>query len=172
MEIELSDKDRFMLANQYEILACLTKEENYTLMAETLRAGHKWLYDQYFDYFSENLPEDKADHVLTILELYETMKLSYDNLDDKSGVDEKDLAFPGFDGNNEPELLSFARGLVKHDRYMQVLGAKPKNSHMQTTALYARMIKSWEDMGKPEYPLSKEAIQKILAAQIHPDYRK
>ena len=49
-------------------------------MAENLRDGHKWLYEQGFDHFSENLPEEKVEHVLQILGIYGDMQDSYDQL--------------------------------------------------------------------------------------------
>lgn len=172
MEIELTDKDRLLLANQYEILGLLQKDDVYTRMAETLRLGHKWLYSQYFESFSENLSDEMAEHVLDILELYSNLRGSYAELSDKTGIKEDSVQFKGFDGNRETDLLCFARSLIKHDTYVDVLGEKAKNSHMPTTELYTRMLDCWKDIGSPTYPLSKEDILKILAAQIHPDSRK
>ena len=171
-DIELTDKERLFLANQYEILAALNNDEHLALMAETLKAGHKWLYDQFFDSLSENLPDSQAQHVLTILGIFGDMQASYDNLTDKSGIDQKTLPFPGFDGNNESELLSFADSLIKHGRFESTLGKSARNSHMPTTDLYRRMIQRWKELGSPNYPYGKETIQEILAARIHPDNRK
>ncbi|MEY4704973.1 MAG: hypothetical protein RL042_1175 [Nitrospirota bacterium] len=97
--LDLTDTERLTLANQYEILAELRKNEHYALMAETLRDGYPWLYEQYFDSLAENLPDDKAQHVLTILGIYGDMRDSYAQLTDKTGINERDLALPGFDGN-------------------------------------------------------------------------
>jgi uncharacterized protein YfbU (UPF0304 family) len=171
-DIELTDKERLFLANQYEILAALSDVEHYGLMAEALKAGHKWLYDQFFASLSENLPDFKAQHVLTILGIYGDMKASYDHLADKAGIDEKSLTFPGFDGNNEYDLLSFADGLIKHGRFGTTLGKNARNSGMHTTGTYGRMIDRWRELGSPNYPYSKSAIEEILAARIHPDNRK
>lgn len=171
-DIELTDKERLLLANQYEILATLNDDDNYALMAETLRAGHKWLYDQFFDSISENLPDSQAQHVLRILGVYGDLQASYHDLADKSGIDEKELTFPGFDGNNESELLSFADSLIKHRRFELTLGKTARNSHMPTSDIYGRMIQRWQELGSPNYPYSKKAIQEILAARIHPEHRK
>lgn len=171
-DIELTDKERLFLANQYEILAALNDDEHYALMAETLRAGHKWLYDQFFDSLSENLSDSKAQYVLTILGIFGDMKASYDDLTDKTGIDEKSLTFPGFDGNNECELLSFADGLIKHGRFETTLGKNARNSHMPTSGMYGRMIERWKELGSPNYPYTKSTIEEILAARIHPDNRK
>lgn len=171
-DIELTDKERLFLANQYEILAALNDDEHYALMAETLKAGHKWLYDQFFDSLSENLSDSHAQYVLAILDIFSAMQASYENLTDKSGIDEKALQFPGFDGNNESELLNFADGLIKHGRFESTLGKSARNSRMPTSDLYGRMIQRWKELGSPNYPYRKETIQEILASRIHPDNRK
>lgn len=171
-DLELTDKERLFLANQYEILAALNDDEHYALMAETLMAGHKWLYDQFFDSLSENLPNSKAQYVLTILGIFGDMKASYDGLADKAGIDENSLSFPGFDGNNECDLLGFANSLIKHGRFEVTLGKTARNSHMPTSDMYGRMIVRWKELGSPSYPYSKSAIQEILAVRIHPENRK
>lgn len=171
-DIELTDKERLFLANQYEILAALNDDDHYALMAETLKAGHKWLYDQFFDSLSENLPDSQAQYVLRILGIFGDLQASYHDLADKSGIDEKVLAFPGFDGNNESELLSFADSLIKHGRFESTLGKSARNSHMPTTSIYGRMIQRWQELGSPSYPYNKETIQEILASRIDPDHRK
>ena len=170
-DIELTNKDRLFLANQYEILAALNDDKHYALMAETIKAGHKWLYNQFFDSLSENLPDSQALYVLRILGIFGDLKSSYDNLPDKTGIDEQTLTFSGFDGNNECELLSFADSLIKHGRFEMTLGKCARNSHMPTAGIYGRMIQRWEELGSPSYPYSKETIQEILAARIHPDNR-
>lgn len=170
--IKLTDTERLILANQYEILSLLNKDENYALMAESLRDGYEWLYRQYFDHLSENLSPENAEHVLTILGIYSDMHDSYRDLPDKSGIEERHLHFPGFDGNNEAELLGFARSLRKHDRFVSTIGPTAKNSHMPTTEMYERMIQKWQELGKPRYPYSRTQITAILDAQIHPDSRK
>lgn len=171
-DIELTDKERLFLANQYEILAALNDDDHYALMAETLKAGHKWLYNQFFDSLSENLPDSQAQYVLSILGIFGDLQASYNDLADKSGIDEAALSFPGFDGNNESELLSFAHSLIKHGRFESTLGRNVPNSHMPTSSIYGRMIQCWRDLGSPGYPYSKETIQEILATRIHPDHRK
>lgn len=171
--LKLTDNERLMLANQYEIMSMLDKHssEYNLLMSETLRAGHKWLYDQFFDSLSENLSDTDAQHVLKILGIYSDLRDSYNKLEDKSEIDEKDLNFPGFDGNNEGEYLSFARNLLKHRRFETTLGKTAINSHMPTTDIYKRMINCWESLGEPYYPYPKDTIIKILAARIHPSKR-
>ena len=76
MKIELTDKERLFLANQHEILGHLNKDNSdyHFKLAEQLRDGHEWLYSQSFDNFSENLPDDAAELVLNILQIYEMIQ--------------------------------------------------------------------------------------------------
>lgn len=171
MRLKLSDTERLILANQYEILATLKKDESLERLAQNLRDGHEWLYSQGFGWFSENLPAEAAEHVIRILGIYGDMKASFDALTDKTGIDEKLLNFPGFDDNNESELLLFTRALRKSDRFIETIGHDAKNSHMPTTATYRRMIAKWRDLGEPNYPYSRDQIAAILDARIHPDSR-
>jgi uncharacterized protein YfbU (UPF0304 family) len=161
-----------MLANQYEILSELRSDSSYAELAENLRDGHEWLYSQHFDYISPVLSESQVEHVLAILGIYGDMRSSFDELSDKSGIEESQLTFPGFDGNNEAELLSFAGALRKARRFETTLGKRELNSHMPTTATYQRMIEKWRELGSPNYPYNKQTIVEILAARIHPDNRK
>jgi uncharacterized protein YfbU (UPF0304 family) len=170
-ELKLTAVERLMLANQYEILAQLKKDDSYEDMAKNLRDGHKWIYDQYGQHLSEDLPDHKAQHVLAILGIFSDMSDSYDELTDKSGIDEHRVRFHGFDGNNESELLHFAAALSKNGNYSKTVGTHAKNSHMPTTDAYRRMIAEWERLGKPNYPYSKATIQSITTAYIHPDNR-
>ncbi len=171
-KIKLTDVERLILANQYEILSKLNDDETYATWAETLRSGQEWLYSQYFDHLSPNLPEREAEHVLTILGIFSDLRDSYSQLSDKTGIDSSQVEFPGFDGNNESELLGFARALRKHDRFADIVGEHAKNSHMPTTEMYERMIERWRELGEPAYPYDKKTIEEILAARIHPSNRK
>ena len=171
--MNLTDTERLILANQHEILAYLKKEDKdyHFRMAENLRDGHKWLYEQGFDHFSENLPEEKVEHVIQILGIYGDMHDSYDQLEDKTGIKKDDLKFRGFDGNNECELMHFADALRKSDRFEATIGKRAKNSHMPTTETYKRMIQRWKELGEPHYPYTREMIIAILAEWVHPSRR-
>jgi uncharacterized protein YfbU (UPF0304 family) len=170
VSLDLSDKDRLILANQYEILSKLDENESdtYVLLAKSLRDGHKWLYQtQLENMLSENLSDEETQHVLDIAGLYGTLKDSYSRISDKSGIDEELLDFPGFDGNNEYELLNFANALVENGRYEVTLEPKGKNSHMPTTETYRRMIAKWRELGEPIYPFDRETIIAILEARTY-----
>ena len=171
-KLQLTDIERLLLANQYDILGLLKKDEGYTKMAENLRDGHKWIYEQHATQISDNLPDDVAEHVLTILGVYSVLRDSYKQLSDKSGIDEHAVTFPGFDGNNEAELLHFAHALSKNGNYAETIGKDARNSHMPTTDMDRRQITEWKNLGSPRYPFSREEVLKIVDARTHPSNRK
>lgn len=167
----LSNTERLILANQFEILGHLKKDDSYLHLAEDLRDGHEWIYEQRLR-VSEIIPAEKVEYILIILGIYSDIRDSYNQLSDKSGIEEHLTTFPGFDGNNESEFLHFAQALSRNNNFSETIGKNARNSHMPTTEIYCRMISEWEKLGKPRFPLSKEQIQNILDARIHPSNRK
>lgn len=163
MKIELTDKERLFLANQHEILGHLNKDNSdyHFKLAEQLRDGHEWLYSQSFDNFSENLPDDAAELVLNILQIYEMIQDAYDGLSDKSLISEHQIKFPGFDGNNETEFMGFVDALEKDNRFVDVIQTGNRNSHSPKVHVYERMIAKWQEFGEP-YSLTKEQLIEIL----------
>ena len=163
MKIELTDKERLFLVNQHEILGHLNKDNSdyHFKLAEQLRDGHEWLYSQSFDNFSENLPDDAAELVLNILQIYEMIQDAYDGLSDKSLISEHQIKFPGFDGNNETEFMGFVDALEKDNRFVDVIQTGNRNSHSPKVHVYERMIAKWQAFGKP-YNLTTEQLIEIL----------
>ncbi|WP_374498205.1 YfbU family protein [Vogesella indigofera] len=147
------------------------ESDSYMKIATNLRDGHEWLYSQMFDYFADVLDEESAQHVLDILQLYDALKFSYEKLADKSGIDPSDIEFDGFDGNNESEMLGFADALFKDARFESLLKGRDLNSHYPTYDVYCRMLEKWDELGRPQFPLSKVAITAIIDARIHPENR-
>jgi len=170
---DLTDTERLILANQYEILAKLDPSEGdyYTQLAKNLRAGHKWLYSTAFESISRVVDDDTHEFVYTILRIYDDLKSSFAELEDNTGIEARMVEWPGFDGNSETELLSLTDALIAAGQFTSVLGTSAKNSHLPTVDTYRRMITRWHEMGSPHYPYSKDQIQDILAARRHPDSR-
>lgn len=171
-KFDLTNTERLILANQYKILSHLENDDSYARLSDELLEGHEWLYADALGNVAEVMPTEDAEHVITILGIFGDLRDSYDQLADKSGIDPHDVTFLGFDGNNESDLRSFARGLRKADRFADTLGDEVKNSHMPTTDLYRRMIAKWRELGEPNYPYSKDTMLAIIAARVHPDNRE
>jgi uncharacterized protein len=96
------------------------------------------------------------------------MQDCYGKLSDKSGIDSGQLRFPGFDGNNEADLLGYARYYIEDLGHYKRLGITYLNSHHPTIDTYRRML---EEYRKVQYTVKKEDVICILAARVHPDNR-
>ncbi len=132
--MKLTDAERLILANQYEILSILKSDEFLKEISDNLRDGYEWIYSQNL-HISPILSKQNVEHVIRILGIYGDMKASYEKLSDKSGIDESSLTFPGFDGNNEAELLAFAEALRKNHSFEITLGKESLNSQTRHHSL-------------------------------------
>ena len=158
--MSFTDTERVILANQYEILGKLSKsnEKTYLDLAENLRDGHEWIYDEKIS-VSPIFDRDKSDFVVSILELYEVIQDSFDALSDKGSLTLDRVKFPGFDGNNEGDHMRFFSALVKNQQFAHVKANT--NSHMQKISTYKAMLNKWESLGKG-YKLSLDDIEAIF----------
>jgi len=83
----------------------------------------------------------------------------------------KHVKFPGFDGNNESELMSIARFFVeKMDRFSEFKGGS-FNSHMPTVAMYRRMLGVFDPLRKTlvGVDLSADQLIAILKSMKYPE---
>lgn len=157
--MKFTDTERLILANQYEILGKLHNDNYYLDLAENLRDGHEWIYDQKI-HVSPIFSEEESDFVAAILELYEALQDSFDALADKGSLTENSVKFPGFDGNNEGDYMGFFSALVKNGQFAHVKANT--NSHMKKINTYKRMLSKWEALEK-KHILSLEEIENVLA---------
>jgi uncharacterized protein len=171
MRIKLTDAERLILSNQYEILGELNDDEGCRRKAEQLRNGHEWLYGD-FQSVAPPMSSEDAEYVLEVLGMFSDLSASYDKLPDKSGIEAHDVRFVGFDGNNESEFYSFSAALTENGNFTDTIGKTAKNSHMPTTELYRRLLKKYRELGSPRYPIPKTQIAQIVAERIHPENRK
>lgn len=164
LDIKLTDVERLILANQYEILSLLKPGQGYEHLARNLRDGHEWLYERAFESLSENMPQERVNFFLAIMTVYGDLKISYEHLTDKSGIDPNDLVFPGFNEDSEGDLLRLTEALCAEGRYAETLGREARRSRSRTTERYQRMIFCWEEHERERrgYPLSREAVLAIL----------
>lgn len=172
-ELELTDPERLILANQYDILSKLHDDPGYAKVSKELKAGHEWLYSQHIkSLLSPKLPQSEAEYVLCILGIFCDLEKSYNKLEDKSGIEEYLIRFSGFDANNESEFLSFAQALREDVRFTSILDKATINSYVSTTEMYKRIIECWRRLGEPSYPYNKETILSIVDSRKHPDAKK
>lgn len=173
--MELSKKDRLILVNQYRILQKLSTEgyeiNDYESKITALLNGYTLHYEDLFDEFSETeLSKEESRYVLDVLELYRAIIFSYCRLCGENSVSklsDKDILFPGFDGNEESQYLSYARYFIedlgRYDEIKQYCAEPDFNSHMNTTYRYKSMLEKLSHIDVPKrYCMSEEQLINIL----------
>lgn len=124
---------------------------------------------------------DRADDVrfvLDVLDMWSFVQRAHGNLstDERGRVEQeaapfgKHVKFPGFDGNNESELMSIAQFFVeKMNRFSEFKGST-FNSHMPTIAMYRRMLSVFAPLRKTlvGVDLSADQLVSILGTMKAP----
>lgn len=128
MDKTLSDKERLILANQYEILSRLTEDEYEKKQFENLKdifvSGYSRYYSVATEYFSDEVSDDECKFVTDVLSLYRDLYYSREHCKEaQESIKETEVLFKGFDLNDETEVkyYSFYRFLVEQlGRYEEI----------------------------------------------------
>ncbi len=160
--MELSQKDRLILLNQYLILEKLYPEnkEYYEKVKHILENGYELMYD-YILRLPDPTSKEICQEVFDILEMYRNLNDSFRNLVDKSGIDKDDINFNGFDGNNEGDHLSLTDFLINEDNRYSEFKREELNSHYPTLKNYRNMLIKWKSKGG-YHSLSQDEILNII----------
>lgn len=169
--MDLSKQERLFLYNQYDILERLNPEEaeTYRNYKTILQNGYKLHYSDMVEWFSDEMSEEASELVIDVLDMYSALLNSYENLQDKEGVDERRITFPGFDGNHETTYLGYTRFFLNDlERFSELrqTGHGGYNSHRQMVPKYRDMVDMWK-LKDPELRfsnLTKEEINEIINA--------
>ena len=135
--------------------------------------GFEWQYPSLFE--GNGSDSIEVTDVVNTLDMWWFIETCYSNLNeaDKEKLAElspfygKDPKFPGFDGNNEGELLSIAKFLTEQlDRFTSFKG-RINNSHTPTIAGYRRMYETFEPIRRllGLRGLTVEELGKVLNAR-------
>ena len=168
---------RLVLMNQYRMLAVLDKDstEHWLKAADMVQEG--WPVESLPDvdimrsYMRDALTREDQQFVLDALHVFELVqdgiKAGY-----KPAREHAITEFPGFDGNNETKLMSYARHVVEGEGRFEYVerSAKDFNAHMPTVEIYQRMISAWERRGRVQQ-VDKALFDALIDAQIHPSHR-
>ncbi|MEW5884044.1 MAG: YfbU family protein [Armatimonadota bacterium] len=173
--LRLTRKDRWIISNQLRILEMLTEDEydkeNLTHAREAIEHGYELEYDWSIQYIYEDaMTVQECTEVLDILEMFETLERSFEQLEDKRGVEKFDgeHRFAGWDGNNEGKQLSYARHFCEGRSRFESLGERAwMNSHMPTLSRYRAMLKAFRPIWNKKvhegrYALTAEEITEVL----------
>lgn len=165
--MDLSKKERLLLVNQFLILEKLYPDEadyfekHRIALQQGFQLHYKWIFENIW----EDFPEDECKKVLDALDLYRGIVSSFDALQDKDGLTESEIRFPGFDGNNESHHLSYTRYfIVDLNRYEELIRGQEYpdfNSHCPMLEKYTRMSSIWQSWGRP-HNMTASKLRELL----------
>lgn len=167
--MELTNIERLIIANQLKILEKLYPEEAeyYFQQRKAVEYGYTLHYDDLFESLYDGLSEDECKEVLEILSMYRALTFSYQNLADKTGIEEEDIHFDGFDGNEETSQYFYVKYFIVDLGRFDELTYKEKNpdfnSHLPMLDRYRRMLSVWRSY-RDNHKLNNEQILSILRA--------
>lgn len=111
------------------------------------------------------MDDNIADFVWDVLDMYRSLFDSYNKLplEQKNDIDEDDIRFEGFDGNNEAEYLCYTDFILEDlERYKESRECgDDHNSHWPTVQKYSRMLAKYKQIKKDRY-LSLDQIKEII----------
>jgi uncharacterized protein YfbU (UPF0304 family) len=174
--MKLSRIERWILFNQYQMLARLCPEEAraYARYQEALQCGYEAEYDTMAQHIYREdscLSAEECNEVVTILDMFRALKQSYEGLADTSGIEPHAVQFMGFDGNNETTRMAYARYFCESDlpRFEELHHRGGRlNSHMPVLGIYRRMLAEWNRIDQ-KYELSKDEILRIVSVRRAPE---
>lgn len=145
--MELNEKERLILYNQYEILKAVDPKygDMYRKFQTILLRGYEAEYYQLFEN-DETFTEEKSNEVYDILDMFAMLYRSYLQLNDKGNIKELDCMFGGFDGNEEAEYCQYARWLIEEDNRFSEFANVNMNSHCNRLPYYRTMLKRYNDI--------------------------
>ena len=161
--MELSKLDR--LANQHAILEKLDEQnaDHHAHMRKVYENGYAINYSDDFENIYDEFSREESGFVIDVLDMYSAMQRSWKQLGSPDDLNESDLRFPGFDGNNETSYMAYAKFVVKDEDRFTDLNIFDFNSHMHMLDSYRSMVNAWKQKGTPErYKLSLQGIKDIL----------
>lgn len=117
--------------------------------------------------------------VADVLDMWEFLIEAVEDLDaaDKARLEElspvfgRQVAFHGFDGNNETELMAMASILVNDLGRWSRFKGQDFNSHMPSADGYQRMLEKYSEVDDRFDDLSVEELAAILNERVHPANR-
>lgn len=166
--LTLSTVERLMLVYQLRILEKLYPDEAepYSVQRKAIEEGYTLNYNDMTEWLFDEMSVNECEEVYDILNMYRAMTFTYRDLSDKVGINEKEIMFEGFDGNNEGKQFLYTRYLLC-DKNLYVELHNPSddyNSHTEMLDEYREMLEVYKSHGK--YPkLSKADLINILKAR-------
>ena len=145
-----------MMGDLYKHLGVNDAETNPDFLAKVIYGGHYWApkWDMQGVFHDHVDNPDDLNHVVDTLDTWSFMEEAYERftpaqreqIATEVGHSGTDVAFHGFDGNNEPSQLSIARFLIDDMKRFSRFKGRDLNSHHPTRGRYRRMNELFEPM--------------------------
>lgn len=164
--------ERLILVEQFEILSLLKPSEaaHYHAMSEILRRGYEGLYPIVAGEVTEPpMSVHECKQVADTLEMFRVMRASYRRLEDKTGIDERELRFAGFDAVAEPRQFHLAKLLLDvQARFADLRGdASDHDGPPGNLETYRKMLATFRwywDPREDDVYLTRDALLDVLGA--------
>jgi len=154
--IHLSDGDKlnFMMLRDIVKHLKIKGETNADFVADSIFGGHYWAPTWEMQGLFHNHADKPADvsFVVDVLDMWDFIEARIEKLTPEDAEKLKAAnhgylpQFNGFDGNNESELMSIARFLVKKMERFSRFTKRDFNSHIKVAGRYGRMVAVFEPM--------------------------
>lgn len=165
--MKLSRTERWMLANQYRIMAALYPQQAalYNDYVVALERGYATVIDR----MAEHILRDDTNHreseeVDEILGMFDALQRAFRTLDDPYGMEAYQLQFPGFDGKTEADYLGYSHfALEREKRYENLDTSRNLDTGQPMLRAYRRMLDEWKKRGRSR--LERGDLLAILEAR-------
>jgi len=166
--MKLSRTERWMLANQYRILAALYPQHaaTYNDYVVALERGYANVIDRMGDHIlSDDTTHKESKEVDEILGMFDALQRAFRTLEDPYGMEQFQLQFPGFDGKSEADYLGYAHfALEREGRFENLDTSRNLDTGTPMLRQYRRMMDEWKKRGGSSR-LDRGAILAILEAR-------
>lgn len=169
-KLDISKKDRLILYNQFKILNELCEGEDYKRLMKIVEYGYALHYDELLPYLNEDeFPAEDSRFVIDVLDMYSAIYSAWSREKaglQEMGVEESDVIFPGFDGNNETSYLAYCEFFIEDlDRFQDIKKLKngEYNSHMEMNPKYKKMVAKWKFIPTEDrYKLTASQVSNLV----------
>ncbi len=166
--MNLSRTERWVLAQQYQILEALYPGSagDFRSSREVLERGYELEYEWICEHIYADLhamSADECQEVLDIMDMFSFLKRGVEAVAQDSDLTGKDVAFPGFDGNNETKQLGYSHHLRSEGKFAELEEGDDLNSHLPVLEQYRRMLPAWNASEDP-HSLTLDDIRRIISA--------
>ncbi|MBS0846817.1 YfbU family protein [Citrobacter sp. JGM124] len=164
--MEMTHAQRLILSNQYKLMTMMDPEnaERYHRLQTIVERGYGLQMRELDSEFGA-LKEATCRAIIDIMEMFHALQVSRANLKDSSDIDERRVAFLGFDAGLESEILNYVRFLVTIEKRYTHFSPGADNFNAQTPMWdkYIRMQAIWHACPR-QYHLSANEIKQIINA--------